>query len=161
MFSAFIQTAAITMWNVQIVAGPMPGSHPFTACEPISMSCVSPRRRLRGVDRCCLLTSAVHHASGNILGPALAGAASRGVAGLVTAPLELARTRMQAASQQRGVGGAQQNTRFWQHLVPPPGATQLQRFTFLWTGAWLHHGWCRRDFTSVPGVNPEDKAAAC
>jgi hypothetical protein len=59
----------------------------------------------------------------------LAGAVSRGVAGVATAPLELARTRMQAA-QRSGVPG----TRFWQHLVPPPGATPLQRFTFLWTG---------------------------
>ena len=91
--------------------------------KPHSMSRLKP---------CSALTSAGCHASGNILGPALAGAVSRGAAGLATAPLELARTRMQAA--QRG-GAAQQSTRFWQHLVPPPGATQLQRFTFLWTGA--------------------------
>ena len=63
------------------------------------------------------------------MGPMLAGAVSRGVAGVATAPLELARTRMQAA-QRSGVQG----TRFWQHLVPQPGATPLQRFTFLWTG---------------------------
>ena len=68
-----------------------------------------------------------------MLGPALAGAVSRGVAGVATAPLELARTRMQAAQR----SGVQSTTRFWQHLVPPPGATQLQRFTFLWTGVRL------------------------
>jgi len=62
------------------------------------------------------------------------------VAGLVTAPLELARTRMQAVSQQQRGAAAQQSTRFWQHLVPPPGATQLQRFAFMWTGARLYHG---------------------
>ena len=67
--------------------------------------------------------------AGNVLGPMLAGAVSRGVAGVATAPLELARTRMQAAQR----SGAQ-STRFWQQLVPPPGATPLQRFTFLWTG---------------------------
>lgn len=63
--------------------------------------------------------------------PLIAGSLARAVAGFATAPLELARVRMQAA-QQGGPGAARPT--FWQHLAPPLAATPLQRVTSLWTG---------------------------
>ena len=67
------------------------------------------------------------------MGPLLAGSIARGTAGFVTAPLELARVRMQAA--QRAAPGVSGGQRFLRALAPPAGATPLQRLTFLWTGA--------------------------
>ena len=63
------------------------------------------------------------------MGPLLAGSVARGVAGFATAPLELARVRMQAAQRAGAASGG-----LWQHLAPPPGVSPLQRVGFLWTG---------------------------
>ena len=67
----------------------------------------------------------------------MAGAASRAVAGFATAPLELARVRLQAADHIPGSsGGGGSGGGIMKQLTSPPGASRLQRVTSMWTGAY-------------------------
>lgn len=65
--------------------------------------------------------------------PLVAGAASRAVAGFATAPLELARVRLQAA-EQGPRGSASRSGGILQQLASTPGTSRLQRITSMWTG---------------------------
>jgi len=63
----------------------------------------------------------------------VAGAASRAIAGFATAPLELARVRLQAA-QQGGAAGSGGGSGILKQLTSSPGTSRLRRITSMWTG---------------------------
>mmetsp|Transcript_19365 Transcript_19365/g.58527 ORF Transcript_19365/g.58527 Transcript_19365/m.58527 type:complete len:382 (-) Transcript_19365:686-1831(-) len=62
--------------------------------------------------------------------PLVAGATSRGVAGFLTAPLELARVRMQNG----GRHGSRNTGNIFSQLSSKPGTTRFQQITSMWTG---------------------------
>jgi solute carrier family 25 protein 39/40 len=68
--------------------------------------------------------------------PLVAGGAARAVAGFATAPLELARVRLQAADMTGGGngGGSTAKNGILRQLSSAPGTSRLQRITSMWTG---------------------------
>lgn len=63
----------------------------------------------------------------------MAGAASRAIAGFATAPLELARVRLQAA-QHGGAASSGRGSGILKQLTSSPGTSRLRRITSMWTG---------------------------
>lgn len=66
--------------------------------------------------------------------PLVAGATSRGLAGFVTAPLELARTRLQMGLQHSRGGGNSTNSGILSQLTSRPGASRWCQITSMWRG---------------------------
>lgn len=73
--------------------------------------------------------------------PLVAGATSRGFAGFVTAPLELARTRLQVGAQHSRSGSGKSSGAsslkpggILSQLAPQPGASRWRQISSMWTG---------------------------